>query len=207
MEPNLMTSLTSIRKFHLVLLGSVFTLTAGCVGATSKPPKRGSDLNETTVNNTGSTTLMAEIWVDNWFEMLVNGQPILQDSTPYKTERSFNAERVRFKADSPATFAFEFRDFMENDTGLEYIGSRRQQMGDGGAIVQVMNSDTNAVVVTSDATWKCLVAQSSGQRCLCARRQSKSGQRCLCCKNHRSTGRLDAIGFRRQFLACSKCSL
>jgi hypothetical protein len=34
------------------------------------------------------------------------------------------------------TVAFAFRDFMENDTGLEYIGERNQQMGDGGAIAQ-----------------------------------------------------------------------
>ena len=149
------------RNFNLILLSSVLTVTAGCVGATSKPPKGGKDLNESVVNSAGSTDLVAEIWVDNWFEMYVNGQKILEDSTPYKTERSFNAERVSFKSDVPATFAFEFRDFMENDTGLEYIGSRRQQMGDGGAIVQVKNASTNQTVLTSDASWKCLVVHKA----------------------------------------------
>ncbi|MEM7196729.1 MAG: PEBP family protein, partial [Pseudomonadota bacterium] len=72
-----------------------------------------------------------------------------------------NAERVSFKSDLPATFAFEFRDYMENDTGLEYIGSRRQQMGDGGAIVQVKNTSTDATVLTSNAAWKCLVVHKA----------------------------------------------
>ena len=140
----------------------------GCVGATSKPPKRSKDLNESSVDSSGSTSLVAEIWVDNWFEMYVNGQKVLEDSTPYKTERSFNAERVSFKSDLPATFAFEFRDFMENDTGLEYIGSRRQQMGDGGAIVQVKDGDSNATVLTSNASWKCLVVHKApvGDACV-----------------------------------------
>ena len=71
---------------------------------------RSKDLNESSVDSSGSTSLVAEIWVDNWFEMYVNGQKVLEDSTPYKTERSFNAERVSFKSDLPATFAFEFRD-------------------------------------------------------------------------------------------------
>ncbi|NRB31951.1 MAG: PEBP family protein [Rhizobiaceae bacterium] len=145
------------RKLNLILLGSVLTLTVGCVGATSKPPKGGKDLNESVLNSAGSTKLMAEIWVDNWFQMYVNGEKILEDSTPYKTERSFNAERVTFISDLPATFAFEFRDFMENDTGLEYIGSRRQQMGDGGAIIQFKNASTNQTLLTSNASWKCLV--------------------------------------------------
>lgn len=156
-------------KTNLILLASVLILTTGCIGAISKPPKGGKDLNESVLDTTGSTDLVAEIWVDNWFEMHVNGQKILTDSTPYKTERSFNAERASFKADLPATFAFEFRDFMENDTGLEYIGSRRQQMGDGGAIVQIRNASTNQTVLTSNASWKCLVVHKAPINDACVR--------------------------------------
>ena len=76
------------------------------------------------------------MWVDNWFRLFANGAPLLEDSVAYRTERSFNAERFTFNADLPLTLAFEFRDFMQNETGLEYIGTRRQQLGDGGAIAQ-----------------------------------------------------------------------
>lgn len=48
------------------------------------------------------------------------------------------------------------KDFKENDTGLEYIGSNRQQMGDGGFIMQVKDSSGNIVAVTDDS-WKCKV--------------------------------------------------
>lgn len=114
-----------------------------------------AQVNESVVEGTGATEVEAEIWVDNWFAMSVNGVAVLEDSTPYLTERSFNAERVTFAADLPMTVAFEFRDFMENDTGLEYIGTRRQQMGDGGAIAQFMVD--GEVIGVSDAGWQCLV--------------------------------------------------
>lgn len=124
--------------------------------------------------------MMAEIWVDNWFEMYLNGNKILTDSTPYKTERSFNAERVTFKSDLPATVAFEFRDFMENDTGLEYIGSRRQQMGDGGAIVQIKNAGTDAVALTSNASWKCLVVHKAPIDDACVREDNPAPGKGAC---------------------------
>ena len=41
-------------------------------------------------------TLTGEVWVDNWFTLWANGQKVIEDSTPYKTERSFNAERFTF---------------------------------------------------------------------------------------------------------------
>jgi hypothetical protein len=55
-----------------------------------------------------------------------------EDSTAYNTGRLTGSGSLN--ADLPMTVAFAFRDFMENDTGLEYIGERNQQMGDGGAI-------------------------------------------------------------------------
>ncbi len=56
------------------------------------------------------------------------------------------------------TVAFEIRDFMENETGLEYIGELKQQMGDGGAIAQFMGANGDVLGVT-DAGWQCLIAQ------------------------------------------------
>jgi hypothetical protein len=100
--------------------------------------------------------------------MTINGQPLIEDSVAYKTERSFNAERITFVADFPITVAFEFRDFMENDTGLEYIGSNRQQIGDGGAIAQFINADTGATIAVTDAGWKCTVIHHAPVSADCA---------------------------------------
>ena len=52
------------------------------------------------------------------------------------------------------------KDFKENDTGLEYIGARNQQMGDGGVILQIMDDTGEAVVVSNDG-WQCLVIHSA----------------------------------------------
>ena len=109
----------------------------------------------------------AEIWVDNWFALHVNGEKVAEDSVAYKTERSFNAETIRLNADLPMTVAVELRDFMENDTGLEYIGSRKQQMGDGGAILQF--SAGGKVIGVSDANWKCDVIHHAPVQTSCAK--------------------------------------
>lgn len=124
------------------------------------------DLNESSVSTSGAEKITAEIWVDNWFAMSVNGASVLEDSTPYNTERSFNAERATFAVDLPMTVAFEFRDFMENDTGLEYIGSNRQQMGDGGAIAQFMDAGGQVFGATT-SDWKCLVVHHAPIKTSC----------------------------------------
>ncbi|MET1413963.1 PEBP family protein [Roseibium sp. HPY-6] len=127
------------------------------------PPPRpgGRDLNETTLATTGAKKIRGEVWADNWFKLYINGRELTEDSVPITTERSFNAERFEFKADLPMTIAFEFRDFMENATGLEYIGSRRQQMGDGGAIFQFRDLESGALLAASSADWRCQVVQSA----------------------------------------------
>jgi len=126
------------------------------------------DVNEAALGGTGNTQVQAEIWVDNWFALSVNGTPLHEDSTPYNTERSFNAERISFTADLPMTVAFEFRDFMENQTGLEYIGTNRQQMGDGGAIAQFYNVSTGQLLGATDARWRCLAVQHAPVQTSCA---------------------------------------
>ena len=145
-----------MRHLYLVLaVASAATLAAG----DNRPPRANDQrvMNERQIEGDGSTRIMAEIWVDNWFALSVNGAPLIEDSVPFKTERSFNAERVTFNTDLPATIAFEFRDFRENDTGLEYIGTGRQQVGDGGAIAQFTDAETGTLLKVSDSTWKCLV--------------------------------------------------
>ncbi|WP_386679145.1 PEBP family protein [Loktanella sp. R86503] len=101
----------------------------------------------------------ADIWVDNWFAMSANGTLVLEDSVPITTERSFNKETTTVSIDLPAVIAIEAKDFKENDTGLEYIGTNRQQMGDGGMIAQFKDAATGETLAVTDAGMKCLVVQ------------------------------------------------
>lgn len=95
-------------------------------------------------------TFSADVWADNWFEMRVDGVQVAEDSVPITTERSFNAESFEFEAERPFTIGVVAKDFKENDTGLEYIGTNGQQMGDGGIIFQIRNAAGETVAV-SDA--------------------------------------------------------
>lgn len=103
------------------------------------------------------STFLAEVWADNWFALYVNGKKVGQDSVPITTERSFNAERITFTATYPLTIAIMGKDFKENDSGLEYIGTDRQQMGDGGLIAQITDTKTKKVVAATGSSWKALV--------------------------------------------------
>ena len=105
-------------------------------------------------------TLTADVWADNWFELRIDGVQVGQDTVPITTERSFNAESFSFEAERPFVIGLVAKDFKENDTGLEYIGSRRQQMGDGGVILQIMNAARETIAV-SDASWQCLVTHTA----------------------------------------------
>ena len=101
-----------MRRFHLVPVLAVASA-AGLAACDDRPPKANDQqvMNEREIEGDGTTKIMAEIWVDNWFALSVNGVPLIEDSVPFKTERSFNAERVTFNTDLPATVAFEFLDF------------------------------------------------------------------------------------------------
>lgn len=109
---------------------------------------------------TSANTFSADVWADNWFEMRINGVQVAQDSVPITTERSFNAESFIFEAQRPFVIGLRAKDFKENDTGLEYIGTRRQQMGDGGVILQIMDAAGDLVAVSS-ADWSCLVIHTA----------------------------------------------
>ena len=105
-------------------------------------------------------TFSADVWADNWFEMRINGIQVAEDSVPITTERSFNAESFTFEAERPFTIGLVAKDFIENDTGLEYIGIRRQQMGDGGVIAQIKDASGSTVAVTN-ADWQCHVIHTA----------------------------------------------
>ncbi|MFQ6551060.1 PEBP family protein [Aestuariibius insulae] len=112
-------------------------------------------------------TFQADIWADNWFDMRIDGLSVAEDSVPITTERSFNAESFAFAAERPFTIGLVARDFIENDTGLEYIGTRRQQISDGGVILQIIDAAGRPVAL-SGADWLCRVIHAAPLDPACA---------------------------------------
>jgi len=131
----------------------------GPPGDRPPPPQGGggADLHVSELETSGSSTFKGEVWADNWFALYLGEELLIEDSVPITTERSFNAESFTFKADYPLVLNFVVKDFKENDTGLEYIGERNQQMGDGGFIAQFTDIGTGQVVAATDSGWKCTV--------------------------------------------------
>lgn len=101
-------------------------------------------------------TIHTDVWADNWFAMYVGESLVKEDSVSITTERSFNAESFNFDVELPTVINFVIKDFKENDTGLEYIGSNRQQMGDGGFIAQFSDVTTGEALLVSNNQWRCL---------------------------------------------------
>lgn len=113
----------------------------------------------TTATTTATATsqkfsFVAEVWADNWFALYINGVLVGQDSVSITTEKSFNAEKISFTASYPFVIGMVTKDFIQNDTGLEYIGSGRQQIGDGGFIAQFTNTSTGKVVAYTSSAWR-----------------------------------------------------
>ena len=114
------------------------------------------------VNAAGkSIAFTAEVWADNWFALYINGKLVGQDSVPITTERSFNSERITFKATYPLTIGLIGKDFKENDSGLEYIGSNRQQIGDGGVVLQIKETTSGKVIATTSKKWRVIAIQQA----------------------------------------------
>ena len=129
-----------MKKFLLVFALLSTAITAPAQATVSKP-----------------ITFQAEVWVDNWFALYVNGKKVGEDSVPITTERSFNSEKIKFTATYPFTVGLMVRDFTENSSGLEYIGKPNQQIGDGGAIAQIRDLSTNKIIAATNTSWKTLV--------------------------------------------------
>ena len=102
-----------------------------------------------------------EIWADNWFALYVNGKKVGEDSTPFATERSFNSDAITFKASYPLTIGIMARDYVENASGLEYIGKPNQQIGDGGIIAQIRDTDSKQVITATNRSWKVFVTNKA----------------------------------------------
>ena len=110
----------------------------------------------------------AELWADNWFALYINNKLIKEDSVPLTTERSFNAETITFPATYPMHFNVVLKDYIQNDTGLEYIGTDRQQIGDGGFIGQFTDTDTGEMIGVTNEWWKCTVIHTAPLDNACA---------------------------------------
>ena len=134
------------RIFGAVLTG---TLALGIIPASS------------TTAATKVYSFSAEIWADNWFALYVNGKKVGEDSTPFATERSFNSDAISFKASYPLTIGIMARDYVENASGLEYIGKANQQIGDGGIIAQIRELSSGQVIAATNKSWKVFVTNKA----------------------------------------------
>ena len=113
--------------------------------------------------------IKAEVWVDNWFAFYLGETLIKEDSVSITTERSFNKETFTFEAEYPLQLNFIVKDYMKDDTGLECIGTDRQQMGDGGFIAQFTNAETGELIAVTNSNWKGLVIHEAPLDVTCAK--------------------------------------
>ncbi len=169
-----------MKRLALPVVATVLLLT-GCSSTTSDQvdttvanPETtvASMATETTTDSAQPTEFTAEVWADNWFSMYVNGVKVGEDSVPITTERSFNSETISFTATYPLTIAMVTKDYKQNDSGLEYIGTDRQQVGDGGFIAQITEASTGKVVATTNADWRGLVIHQAPLNLSCEKSTS-----------------------------------
>lgn len=172
------------KKLHLLILFSIIIF-AGISGYLLYPSITGTSSssqtsdthfsnNSSTSNSTESTQnktvkIKAEVWADNWFAFYIGDKLIKEDSTPITTERSFNSETFTFEATYPLDLNFIAKDFKENDTGLEYIGTGQQQMGDGGLIAQFKNADTGELIAVTNSDWLIYTTHTAPLDTACAK--------------------------------------
>lgn len=103
-----------------------------------------------------AVTVLADVWADNWFALYLDDVLIKEDSSAITTERSFNSEVFTFDATYPLHINVILKDYIQDDTGLEYIGTDRQQIGDGGFIAQFSDAETGMRIAVTNSDWKCV---------------------------------------------------
>ena len=101
-----------------------------------------------------------------------------EDSVPITTERSFNAETLNFTASYPFVLNYIIKDYKQNDTGLEYIGTANQQIGDGGFIMQITDTATSKIVAVSSGAFKCTVIHKAPLNTSCVTQSSPTVATC-----------------------------
>lgn len=152
-------------KKPLTIQGLLACLTILALTSCGKP----SPSVRQTAQSDGSVRIRGEVWADNWFAFYLGDTLIVEDSVPITTERSFNAEVFEFEADYPLVLNFIVKDFKQDDSGLEYIGTRRQQIGDGGFIAQFTNADTGELIAASTREWQGYVLHEAPLDPACAK--------------------------------------
>jgi hypothetical protein len=103
-------------------------------------------------------TINADVYADNWFALYEGETLVKEDSVAYDTERSFNSDSFSFEATLPLQLNLIIKDYKKNDSGLEYIGTNRQQMGDGGFAAQFFDAESNTLLAVSNSNWRCMAA-------------------------------------------------
>jgi len=106
---------------------------------------------------TPTTSFKIDFWADNWAAVYANGVKVAQDPVPITTIKSFNKVSATFSATYPLTIAVIAKDYVENNSGLEYIGAANQQIGDAGFILQIHETKSGKFVTGTNQTWKSLV--------------------------------------------------
>jgi hypothetical protein len=162
---------------RLVLVLPLLVFAVGCGSSSSSPLK--PLVTASGPLAAGAVRLKAEVWADNWFAFYLGEKKIAEDSVPITTERSFNAETFTFDAVYPLELNFVVKDFIENDSGLEYIGKRNQQRGDGGFILQLTDTATGRVVAVSDSRVRCLAVHRAPLNAEC----EKAGDPLAACQS------------------------
>jgi phosphatidylethanolamine-binding protein (PEBP) family uncharacterized protein len=129
----------------------IFAVLTASLLLVSDMPAPAQAISATTVS------FSADVWADNWFAMYVNGVKVAVDPVPITTTKSFNKVSVNFKAKYPLTVAIIAKDYVENKSGLEYIGTPQQQIGDAGLVAQIHQLSSGKLVGSTSKSWKSLV--------------------------------------------------
>jgi hypothetical protein len=172
---------SSFSLWKSVLLSTPILLGTSCCGAGDTGVASAATTVTAVVGTTSGETLKsfkAQMWADNWFSLYMGETYVGEDSVPITTERSFNSETLSFKASYPFELNFVIKDFKQNDTGLEYIGSPKQQMGDGGFIAQITDTSTGKVVAVTSTAFKCKVIHKAPLNPACAKQANPTVASC-----------------------------
>jgi hypothetical protein len=154
-----------IKTVQAAMFVSYLSLIVAC--STTASTANGTSSNSS--NTSTSITIKGEVWADNWFA-LYNGETLTkEDSVPITTERSFNSESFTFQASYPLHLNFVVKDYKANETGLEYIGTAKQQIGDGGFVAQFTDVATGKVIAVTNQNAKVLVVHKAPLNAVCAK--------------------------------------
>lgn len=137
----------------------------------------------------GSEEFVAYIFVDNYFELYVNGALIAVDAVPFTP---FNASVVKFAADRPVSLAVMGVDWEENlGLGSEAGRGSDYHPGDAGFVMHIQDAAGETALIT-DTSWRAQTFYTSplnDRSCLIADGQTRDSTACS------TKGAADGSGF------------